>query len=307
MNSGERAFLPVDVIVVNYNAGELLVDCVRSLFAGGAEQVIVVDNKSADGSLALLEGLPCPEGFLRIIRNERNLGFSAACNIGIAASSSEFLLFLNPDAAVDHKALSRMLDVLRGDTTVGMAGGMLCNPDGSEQPGGRRSFPTPGRAFSRAFGLSRLARIAPRLFSDFGLHKAPLPVEATPVEAISGACMLVKRAALDEVGLWDEGYFLHCEDLDWCMRFGRKGWKVMFVPDAQVKHLWGGCSRSRPIFVEWHKHHGMLRFYRKFYRRQYPGILWGLVIAGVGLRFVAIAGYYSLRHAWKRWGVVHGG
>jgi hypothetical protein len=101
---------------------------------------------------------------------------------------------------------------------------------------------------------------------------------------------------MEDVGLWDEGYFLHCEDLDWCMSFKLKNWKVMFVPDAKVTHLWGACSRSRPFFVEWHKHHGMMRFYGKFFRHQYPGVLWPLVIIGVWLRFVLVAGYYSVLH-----------
>ncbi|MBE2258270.1 MAG: glycosyltransferase family 2 protein [Rhodobacteraceae bacterium] len=291
------------MIIVNYNAGALLVDCVRSLLGDDVHQVIVVDNLSADDSLARLESLSPGEERLRIIRNDRNLGFSAACNIGLAAASSERLLFLNPDATMAPQALSRLLEVLDADDTFGMVGGMLCNPDGSEQPGGRRAFPTPGSAFIRAFRLSWLQRVAPRLFADFLLHQEPLPTVPVAVEAISGACMLVKRAAVNDVGPWDEAYFLHCEDLDWCMRFRQKGWQVIFVPDARVVHVWGACSRSRPVFVEWHKHHGMLRFYRKFYRRQYSGLLWALVIAGVWLRFAVLAVYHGFRQALNRLGV----
>ena len=306
MSSPGRA-AAVDVIVVNYNAGGLLVDCVRSLLIDEVHQIIVVDNRSSDDSVARLEGLSVAASTLKIIRNDRNLGFSAACNIGALASTADYLLFFNPDATLDSQALSRMLAVFDDDERVGMVGGMLCNPDGSEQPGGRRTFPTPGRAFFRAFGLSWLQRVSPRLFPDFLLHQSPLPAKAVAVEAISGACMLVKRAAIDDVGLWDEAYFLHCEDLDWCMRFSQKGWRVMFVPGARVLHVWGGCSRSRPIFVEWHKHHGMLRFYRKFYRQRYPGLLWWLVVAGVWLRFTMLAGYYSVRHGCRKLGMARAG
>jgi GT2 family glycosyltransferase len=172
---------------------------------------------------------------------------------------------------------------------------LLLNPDGSEQGGGRRAIPTPWRSFVRAFGLSRFAKHWPRLFFDFHLHKQPLPTQPIEVEAISGACMMVKRAAMTEVGPWDEGYFLHCEDLDWCMRFRQKGWKIMFVPSARVTHALGVSSRSRPIFVEWHKHKGMMRFYRKFFRRQYPGVMMGLVALGIWLRFGLVAGYYTLK------------
>lgn len=107
--------------------------------------------------------------------------------------------------------------------------------------------------------------------------------------------MLVRRAAMEDVGRWDEGYFLHCEDLDFSMTLRRKGWTIMFVPDAKIVHEKGTCSRSRPIFVEWHKHRGMMRFYRKFFRHQYPGMLMWLVALGVWLRFAAVATYYTLR------------
>jgi len=284
-----------DVIIVNYNAGPLLAACVQSALASRpVRQVIVVDNASADDSLAQLAER-ITDGRARVIRNGGNLGFAAACNIGLAASHEPHILFLNPDSVLAPGALDRLSEALDSDARIGMVGGFLANPDGSEQPGGRRTIPTPGRAFIRAFGLSRLGRRWPSLFGDFLLHDTPLPDRPTPVDAISGACMLVKRTAIDAVGPWDEGYFLHCEDLDWCLRFRQAGWRILFVPDAQVTHEWGACSRSRPVFVEWHKHRGMLRFYRKFFRERYPGGLWALVVAGVWLRFGVVAGYYWVR------------
>jgi GT2 family glycosyltransferase len=233
--------LDCDVVIVNYNAGKLLADCVSSVFAAGAARAIVVDNNSTDGSLEHLEQVIVNKR-LSIIRNGQNLGFAVACNVGARASSASRVLFLNPDSVLASDALTRMVDVLDCSETIGMAGGMLCNSDGSEQPGGRRVFPTPRRAFMRAFGLSWLGKFFPKLFSDFLLHKEPLPAEPVVVEAISGACMLVKREAMDDVGLWDESYFLHCEDLDWCMQFWLKGWKVMFVPTARITHALGRCS-----------------------------------------------------------------
>ena len=283
-----------DVVIVNYSAGKPLIDCVWSTIAEGALRVIVVDNDSQDESLAYLENL-ISDDRVSIIRNRKNLGFSAACNIGARASSADTILFLNPDSMLAPGALRRMVEVLESDPLIGMAGGLLCNPDGSEQSGGRRVTPTPRRAFVRAFGLSRLGKWFPSLFSDFLLHQDPLPVGPTDVEAISGACMMVKRDAIDDVGLWDEDYFLHCEDLDWCMRFRANGWKILFVPTAKVVHQLGACSQSRPFFVEWHKHKGMIHFYRKFFRHQYPLGLMGLVIGGVWLRF----GLVCVRHAGK--------
>ena len=295
-----------DVVVVNYNVGELLSLCVASALREGADHVIVVDNASHDASLSMLERDFPSEPRLRVIRNQENLGFAKACNIGAQASSAQNILFLNPDSTLEAGALARLIAVLRSDGSIGMVGALLCNPDGSEQAGGRRVFPTPGRAFIRAFGLSRLAKIFPNVFSDFLLHEEPLPTVPSPIEAISGACMLVKREALDAVGLWDDEYFLHCEDLDWCMRFHQAGWKIFFVPDAKVFHVLGASSRSRPIFVEWHKHHGMVRFYRKFFRRKYPAGLWALVVCGVWFRFGCVAGYYTLRRVLRFFGVKRG-
>jgi GT2 family glycosyltransferase len=284
----------IDVVIVNYNAGLLLADCVVSALSEGAHHVFVVDNGSADQSLNHLLNT-VTDVRLSVIRNGKNLGFAAACNVGARTSTADTLLFLNPDSVLSEGSLRHMMEALKSDSSIGMVGGLLCNPDGSEQPGGRRVFPTPRRAFMRAFGLSHLGKWFPTLFSDFLLHKEPLPRTPTSVEAISGACMLVKREALEDVGLWDEGYFLHCEDLDWCMRFRLNNWRVVFVPDARVIHVWGACSRSRPFFVEWHKHHGMLRFYSKFFRKQYPGPLWWLVVLGVWLRFGLVSTYFAAR------------
>ncbi|MDO7898332.1 glycosyltransferase family 2 protein [Pseudomonas citrulli] len=274
-----------DVVIVNYNAGELLVTCVRSVLAAGASRVIVVDNDSRDDSLARLQSAHGTCHSLQIIKNSANLGFAVACNQGARQASAANVFFLNPDTVLAVDALERLLRTLRSSPETGMVGGFLCNPDGSEQPGGRRVFPTPRRAFMRAFGLSRLAPVFPTLFSDFLLHKEPLPARPVVVEAISGACMLVKREAIESVGLWDEAYFLHCEDLDWCMRFRQAGWNVLYVPDARVMHVFGGCSQQRPYFVEWHKHLGILRFYGKFFRQKYSTLLWVSVVIGVWFRF----------------------
>ena len=282
----------ISTIIVNYNAGEFLRSCVDSLLNCPLEtEVIVVDNASTDDSLDALAGLPK----VQIIKNATNVGFATACNVGIRVASAPFLLFLNPDCAFKPDTLIRLLEAMRFDERVGMVGGLLVNPDGTEQAGGRRAIPTPWRSFVRAFGLARFADRWPRLFFDFHLLKQPLPNHNIEVEAISGACMMVRREAIQDVGEWDERYFLHCEDLDWCMRFRQKGWKILFVPSARVTHALGVSSRSRPIFVEWHKHKGMIRFYRKFFRRQYPGVLMGLVALGVWLRFGLVAGYYTVK------------
>ncbi len=285
----------VSIVVVNHNAGSFLADCVRAGLAQAAE-VLVVDNASTDHSLTTLAAeLTSSPGF-SLHRTRRNLGFAAACLIGANEATQKHILFLNPDCELTPGTLRRLVQELEKDPKVGMVGGLLTSPDGAEQGGGRRAVPTPWRSFVRAFGLHRLATRWPRLFFDFHLHKQPLPTEPIEVEAISGALMLVRREAIDDVGPWDDNYFLHCEDLDWCMRFRQNGWKILFVPDAPVVHHQGACSKSRPIFVEWYKHKGMNRFYNKFFRHQYPGGLMWLVTAGVWLRFTFVVIFYWIKY-----------
>ena len=284
----------ISVIVVNFNAGSYLLDAVSSALLD-AHEVIVVDNASSDGSLATLEATFLDHPKIKIIRQIKNLGFAKACNDGFKQISGSFIFFLNPDCKVEPGALTHLLQAIQADEKVGMVGGLLLNPDGSEQAGGRRAIPTPWRAFVRAFGLNKLSKRWPNLFFDFHRHQEALPQHPIEIEAISGACMLVRRQAMLDVGLLDEKYFMHCEDLDWCVRFGRKGWKILFVPSARIIHFKGACSQSRPIFVEWHKHKGMMRFYRKLFRREYPGALMSLVLAGVLFRFLLAMIYYSTR------------
>lgn len=292
----------VSAIIVNYNAGLILNEAVNSLLCSASvAKVLVVDNGSSDHSMDELESLANSQSRLISIYNKANLGFAKACNIAIAAAGeNDYLLFLNPDCLIDKEALETLLACMKSSPQVGMAGPLLLNPDGTEQAGGRRTVPTPWRSFIRAFGLSGLRSRYPNLFSDFLLHQQPLPDCSIEVEAISGSCMLVRRAAIRDVGALDEDYFMHCEDLDWCMRFRQRGWKIMFVPDARVSHHKGTCSKTRPIFIEWHKHKGMMRFYRKFFRHQYPGVLFWIVGAGVWLRFTMVAIYHTLRKIKQR-------
>lgn len=204
--------------------------------------------------------------------------------MGIKGGQSDYVLVLNPDCIVNPDTLARMIEQLELRPDAGMAGCLIRNPDGSEQAGCRRAHPTPWRTLVRVLHLNKLFERHPR-FRTFLLHQEPLPTRPVEVEAISGAFMLVRRVAIERVGLLDEGYFLHCEDLDWCMRFRRAGWKILFVPDVEVVHYKGTCSKDRPLFVLWHKHKGMVRFYRKFFRHQYPLPLMVIVVAGVWLRF----------------------
>jgi GT2 family glycosyltransferase len=291
----------VSVVVVNFNAGPLLARSVRAaLESTEPVEVVVVDNGSTDGSLATLRAELGGDARLRIVEQGRNRGFAAACNAGLREARGGFALLLNPDCLVGRDTLATVKAALEADPGAGMAGCLLLNEDGTEQEGCRRSVPTPGRAFARAFGLSRLRRRAGAKGGDFVLSDQPLPAGPVEVDAISGAFTMVRRAAADAVGLLDEAYFLHCEDLDWCMRFRQSGYRVLFVPGAAAVHHKGTSSRGRPVRVLWHMHRGMVRFYRKFFRREYPGPFMWLVVAGVAVRFSALASLAMAQNARRR-------
>jgi len=277
------AVAAVTVVIVNYNAGPLLAACVTAV-RPQVRRVVIVDNASDDGSLDRL-----PAGVdVVVIRQSTNVGFAAACNAGIRAAGDDHVLLLNPDCEPAPDAVQRLTEVLAADAEAGLVGPLLGNPDGSEQRGGRRALPTPGRALIRASGLAPLARrVAGRAVGVDHDHE-PLPAQPTPVEAISGACMLARAEALVAVGPLDEAYFMHCEDLDWCQRFRLAGWRVVFTPRAVVIHRKGSCSRDQPVFVDWHKHRGMLIYYRKFFAGNYPAPLLWLVTIAVWGRFAAL-------------------
>jgi GT2 family glycosyltransferase len=211
-----------EVIIVNFNAGEFLTAAVESaLRSRSVAHVYIVDNASTDGSLDFL-----PHGHddrLTIINNTANLGFAAACNLGLMRTASENVLLLNPDCCVMEGAIDRLITALRSANHVGMVGPLLLNPDLSEQAGGRRMLPTPSLVLARLFGAARLHRLLPFRPPDFLLHKDPLPEGPAEVEAISGACMMVREEMITDIGPLDEGYFLHGEDLDWCMRAWEAG------------------------------------------------------------------------------------
>lgn len=296
----------VSVVIVNFNAGDYLAAAVDSVL-GQAEvetEVIVVDNASSDGSLQSLRAR-VPAGSIRIIELDDNYGFAHACNAGITVSRGGAVLLLNPDCRMHDGSLALLKWMIQERPDVGMTGPLIVNPDGSEQRGCRRDIPNPWQIFCVAFGLHRLMPDHPR-FRDFAYDAAVLPDRPSEVPAISGACMLVRRAAIDAVGYLDSGYFLHFEDLDWCLRFQSAGFKILFVPSAVVEHTQGVCSRTRPIRVEAHKHRSLVRFLRKNFTAYYPSSFMAVVSTLVLARFASVSvrmfirGHIARRGAWER-------
>jgi len=289
----------ISIIIVNFNSKDYLTKCVQSVLASTVPvEVFVVDNGSEDASLSILKDAIGCEPRLHIIENEENLGFARANNKSLSMTRGDYILFLNPDCTIKPNTLEVMLAVMDAHPEAGMAGCMIRNPDGSEQAGSRRYIPTPWRSMIRVLKLSKLFHGYPK-FGILNLAGQPLPDHPVAMEAISGSFMFVRREAMEQVGSMDDRYFLHCEDLDWCMRFRMAGWEILFVPGVEIIHTKGVCSVDRPIRVEWYKHRGMVRFYRKFFRHQYPLGLMYLVTAAVWTRFAMLATALSLKRLIK--------
>ena len=286
----------VAVVVVNFNAGSALAGCVRSLYAQGEAVVLtLVDNASTDGSADEVEGLFSARPDFQLLRNRDNRGFAAAVNQGVAATGAgaPYLLILNPDCTLQPGALRLMREALAGDARSGLAGPLVLGSDQRPARATLRRFPDPWRSLLTFSGLWRLGRHA-AVFE--GVEAAgELPGETCTAEAVSGACMLLKRSVFEALGGLDEGYGLHCEDLDLMYRLREGGWHALFVPSATVIHRQGVSSRSRPLWVHRQKHLGMQRFFLKFQAERYSPLLRWLVVAGIWLRYAATLPFAMVR------------
>ncbi len=275
-------------IIVNYNAGDWLRACVESIKNSCyGVAIAVVDNASTDDSMANLDA---GSDSIRLIRNSDNIGFARANNQVLKNYGADFYVLINPDCRVEKDTIGTVISAMRMDDSIALASCLIKNADGTAQKTCRRRFPTPVTALARTLGLNILWPDKFRDF-DYGDDKTKSGVEY--VEAISGAFMVARASAIDSVGYLDEGYFMHCEDLDWCKRFWQAGFKVAFVADTFVTHAKGVSGRT--LRVNWYLHQGMLRFYRKFYVDDYPRILFVLVYLGVFLSFLGRSTMILLR------------
>jgi N-acetylglucosaminyl-diphospho-decaprenol L-rhamnosyltransferase len=247
-------------VVVNYNTGHYLTRCVRSAVesAGDARlEVVVVDNASIDGS-ADHAAADHPE--IRLIRNDANRGFAAAANQGMLATTAPFILLLNPDAEVLAGTLGGFVKVATDHARAGAIGALVRDPDGSVYPSARK-IPTLGEAIGHAF----LGPFVPNRFSKAYTMAGWDRRTERAVEWVSGSCVLLRREALDEIGLFDEGYFMYVEDVDLCTRLRQAGWEVRFCPELEVVHIGGvstGGYRSRRMTLEHSR--SIYRYFVKF-------------------------------------------
>jgi len=269
----------LDVVVVSYRSEGLLRECLSSLRDHPPSRpltVHVVDNASGDGTAEMV-AREFDEVELRV--NDRNVGFAAANNLVIRDTDSPYVLVLNPDTRITAGALDRLLEVMEVRPEVGMCGPRLELEDGSLDHAAKRTFPTPLSALGHFTGAGRRRGPGP-----LAAYRAP-EVEAGPVDALNGAFMLIRRAALDEVGLFDDGYWMYMEDLDLSYRFAQASWVSWYEPGVRVIHVKAGTTgRERGPRLDAAFHYGMYRFYRKHYAAERNPLVNATIYCGIAVK-----------------------
>lgn len=261
----------VTAVVVNYNAGLWLARCITHLRPrrGIHPPVIVIDNASDDGSVEELAGV----ANLTVRRARRNLGFGRGVNQALRRVDTDYLLVINPDCLIVPRALEQLIEELDRHGDAAMAAGRVFDMRGAEQRGSRRRLPTRTQILGEVLPFSRA--------NGIDLTHTPAPRDACDVEAVSGACMLIRTRALREIGGFDPAFHLHFEDLDVMARLRKAGWRIRLVPGVVVSHAGGVSSRHRAIPVMLAKHRSLWRYLNKHCSEDWSRIgraMWWLFI-----------------------------
>ncbi len=285
--------MDLSIIIVNWNVRDLLDDCLASIYAAElddcAYEIIVVDSGSADGSLDMLR-----ERYPAVIRlpQSENIGFTRGNNIGLAHSSGEFLLLLNPDTEVSREALRVMLEYMRANPAAGIVGPHTLNSDGSHQST-RRRFPT---LWTGVFESTWLADWAPAFIErDYRILDAP---DDGIVEAdwAQGSALLMRRAVYAQLGGLDEGYIMYSEELDYCRRAKTAGWLVVYHGCALITHHGGKSSEQASAQKQIHFHTSKLRYFHKHHGYSAYVFLRILILTQFAWQFALEAGKAALMH-----------
>jgi hypothetical protein len=288
--------LDLSIIIVNYNTCQLLDECLASLQAAeqpeGGLEIIVVDNASADGSVAMV-GAKYPQ--VKVVACTDNLGFAAGNNRGLVGANGRYVLFLNSDTRVSQQALTQPLAYLEQHPEAGALTVRLIYPDGQRDPDNHRGFPTPWNALCHFSGLSKLFPHTPK-FNGYFQSYANF-AKTHPVDVIAGSFMMMPMNLCRELGGWDETYFFYGEDIDFCYRIRQAGYQIIYYPHVEVLHYKGASSGlrkesasiARPpketrVRVAKESVRAMKIFYQKFYSERYPRWLTAVVLAGIQLR-----------------------
>lgn len=259
----------LSIIILNWNVRDLLRACLDSLKSSAALaiEIVVVDAASSDGSAEMVAREFPP---VKLIASADNLGYSRGNNIGMAASHGRYLLILNPDTAVAGDALDALVAYADAHPEVGIVGPRLLNADGSPQAS-RRRYPTLATAF---FESTWLQPFAPRRVLD-RYYARDVPDEAAALAAdwLTGACLLVRRGVYEQIGGFDEEFFMYSEELDYCRRARAAGWQIMYLPEARVYHYEGGSSEQAMPERHIRFQRSKIRYFRKYHGRLAGGVL----------------------------------
>ncbi len=283
--------IDVSIIILNYNTKALLLACLASIEKARTLkdrwEVIVVDNASTDGSVKEISNFKSQISNLKIIQNDRNLGFAAGNNVGIKMAKGRYVLLLNSDTEVTKDAIILMLDFMDAHPKVGVSTCKLVLPDGSMDPACHRGFPTPWAAFTYMIGLEKLFPHS-HLFAQYHQRYKNL-LERHEIDSPSGAFFLVRQEVINNVGMLDEDYFMYGEDLDWAYRIKQAGWQIWFYPKASVLHRKRQSGRANVDAqlrrqTQKYFYQTMELFYKKHYGHRYGWIVTQLVLLGIKLR-----------------------
>ncbi|MGH9169321.1 MAG: glycosyltransferase family 2 protein [Acidimicrobiales bacterium] len=265
-------------IVVNYNAGHALLGCVASLAAEHLGEIVVVDNKSVDGSMEQLLAGGAPA---RPIAAPSNLGYGGGANLGSRSTGAPYLVVSNPDLVVKPGAVARLLGVLAERPEVALAGPMLRESSGQVYPSGRE-FPGLGESVGHGFlGMFWGGNPWTRRYRRIGAEQH----RSRPADWVSGAFFVVRRDAFESVGGFDETYFMYVEDVDLCWRLRQAGWEVWYEPSAEVVHEQGRSTARHPYRMLVAHHKSMWRYARRTATGPERGLL-PLVAAGLAARLL---------------------
>lgn len=274
----------ISIIIVNYNSGEYLAKCVASIkntIEAKDHEIIIIDNKSTDQSLDLAEK---NNPNISILINKKNVGFSKANNAGIKKSRGDYLLFLNPDTELKDGAIYALLKFMQENSDAGACGPKVLNSDGTVQNQCKRGFPDPLSSFYYFSGISRVFPKS-RVFGHY-LMTCLDDNAVNEVDALSGACMLVKADFIKSIGGFDEAYFLYGEDLDLCYRIKEQGRRICYIPKAEIVHYGGVGSRTMSTQSIKQFYHSMFLFYDKHYKNKYPAFVRWLVYFGIQIKYI---------------------
>ena len=273
----------IGVVVVTHASASTIDICMfRLLTARDVSRVVVIDNASPDDTVARVARMAERDPRLTLVANADNPGFAAACNQGATAIAQPWIAFVNPDLYVERDTLSRLVQHARACAGAGLLGVEMVDEAGHVDPASRRADPSL-REQMLHFGRS----------DDLYLGRDPATV-LQRVDAVAGALMLMHTGLFVRVGGFDEGYRLHAEDLDLCRRVREGGYEVVVANDLQVVHVRGVSSRARPVWVEWQKHRGMWRYFRRFDADTVAAPMRAAIFAALWAHFLLV-----LPRAWR--------